>query len=417
MKKCFVISPFGPEGSETRRNSDDLYELIIQPALEVFDFDVVRGDKLYSVTAITEDIINHVQNSELCIIDLTGNNPNVYYECGRRHETAKPFIHVKRIGEQIPFDIAGIRTIDYDLSDGRKIKNSIVTLRKFIQELENSGYGSQSSSFSLNDIATTLSRIERKMDNIGSSQPVTTSETGSAIQGNPARVFYDAYAKGDYKLAVQGLKRFMKINHEPDLHLDLAALLVEAYEPDSVGILKNILDKDFDSLKSTMIATALHSLYLFSTAALTIKDDYEYIKGLTDKALKRKMSDKDKARFMNVLANIEYGIKDDLKALEFQKKTIELDPAEPAYHYNVATIYDSLKMTEELLKSLNMLITVYKSKDPLKDKFEISYLEYAKRKFSENKKMDKVAEIDEIIETSRMSSANKPKIDAGIYQF
>jgi len=44
-------------------------------------------------------------------------------------------------------------------------------------------------------------------------------------------------------------------------------------------------------------------------------------------------------------------------------------------------------------------------------------LEYAKRKFSENKKMDKVAEIDEIIETSRMSSANKPKIDAGIYQF
>jgi len=96
MKKCFVISPIGAEESEARKNADDLFELIIEPALEKYDFKVIRGDMVSNSTSITDDVIKMTQNSELYIIDLTGHNPNVFYECGRRHETSKPFILIKR---------------------------------------------------------------------------------------------------------------------------------------------------------------------------------------------------------------------------------------------------------------------------------------------------------------------------------
>src|SRR5438874_38444 len=98
-KICFVISPLGMEDSEIRKQSDDLYELILQPSLEKFNFDIVRADKIPRPAVITTDIIQLVQEADLCIIDLTDHNPNVFYECGRRHETAKPFIQIIRKGD------------------------------------------------------------------------------------------------------------------------------------------------------------------------------------------------------------------------------------------------------------------------------------------------------------------------------
>ena len=37
MRKCFVISPIGEEGSKIRQHADDVYEFIIEPALKHFD--------------------------------------------------------------------------------------------------------------------------------------------------------------------------------------------------------------------------------------------------------------------------------------------------------------------------------------------------------------------------------------------
>ncbi len=66
-----------------------------------------------------------VQEADLCVVDLTDRNPNVFYECGRRHETGKPAILVIRKGEKIAFDLAGIRTISYDLDTPRSTRESV----------------------------------------------------------------------------------------------------------------------------------------------------------------------------------------------------------------------------------------------------------------------------------------------------
>ncbi|HXS37535.1 MAG TPA: hypothetical protein VN721_12605 [Flavipsychrobacter sp.] len=404
MKTCFVISPIGQEGTDTRKNADDLYDLIIEPALEKYEFNVVRGDKVMTTSAITEDIVNYVQNSELCIIDLTGQNPNVFYETGRRHETAKPFIHIRRKGEQLPFDIAGIRTIDYDLSDGRKIKESIDNLRQFINELEITGYGSQSSSFSLNSIATTLSRIERKIDAIDTNAPAIATNGAEKLTGNPARIFYDAITLGNYTQATVALKKFMVINNDPNLHLNMALALVEAYEPSGVPIVREILEKDFDSLNTSTIAIALDDLYRFHTAAMNIKDQYDYIKGFIQKTLERNATDKEKAALYNTFASLEDAIKNEMKALEYQKKSVELDPAEPAYQYNMAILCGILGLKDDVLKSLDYLVAIYNSRDPRKEKINIDYLNYAKGIYKKNGVNDKTNQIDDIINNAKKYS-------------
>ena len=54
---CFIISPIGESGSEIRRNADDLRDLIIKPVMELYGFDVVRGDHRSEAGQIDIDLI------------------------------------------------------------------------------------------------------------------------------------------------------------------------------------------------------------------------------------------------------------------------------------------------------------------------------------------------------------------------
>ena len=399
MKTCFVISPIGPDGSEQRKNADDLFDLIIQPALEVFDFKVIRGDKLLTVSAITDDIVNYIQNSELCIIDLTGHNPNVFYECGRRHETARPYIHIKKKGEQIPFDISGIRTIDYDLSEGRKIRESIEYLRKFITELENTGYSSQSSTFSLTNLATTLTRIERKLDSVnnGYDNSVTSGvNTKQDFQGSPYRVYLEAIKVGEYEKATIALKKFMKINSDVDLHLDLCTYLTDAFEPSAVILSRAILDNKFDTLKISIVAVALDSLTRFYADAMSIEAEYNYLINYITRVLERCENDIDKSSLYNVAASLEFYRKNDLKALDYQKKAVELRISSPLL-YNLAKIYEALERRNEMIATLDDYIYYISNHKDAASKDEVSYLEYAKGKYIEAKNEDKILKIDTLV--------------------
>ncbi|MGN0355040.1 MAG: nucleoside 2-deoxyribosyltransferase [Muricoprocola sp.] len=116
-RMCFVVSPIGDEGSDIRRNADQLFNHIIKPVCEKCGFDAVRIDHENTPDSITQGILDSLHNYDLVIADLTGHNPNVFFEMGYRTSIGKPIIHLKRKGENIPFDVSSIRTFDYDLTD------------------------------------------------------------------------------------------------------------------------------------------------------------------------------------------------------------------------------------------------------------------------------------------------------------
>ena len=117
MKYCFVVSPIGEEGSEIRANADKLLKHIINPVCQSCGFMVERVDQLNDSDSITQIIIDKLLSADLVIADISGHNPNVFYEMGYRKCTGKPIIHLKRKGEKLPFDVNTIRTFEYDLTD------------------------------------------------------------------------------------------------------------------------------------------------------------------------------------------------------------------------------------------------------------------------------------------------------------
>ncbi|MCI9141442.1 MAG: nucleoside 2-deoxyribosyltransferase [Lachnospiraceae bacterium] len=117
QRKCFVISPIGDPGSDIRKNADQLFNHIIKPVCEKCGFKAIRIDHENTPDSITQEILDSLYNYDLVIADLTGHNPNVFFEIGYRTSTGKPIIHLKRKGEKIPFDVSSIRTFDYDLTD------------------------------------------------------------------------------------------------------------------------------------------------------------------------------------------------------------------------------------------------------------------------------------------------------------
>lgn len=131
-KTCFVISPIGKDGSETRKKMDLAYNHIIRPVVEEAGYEPIRADHIKESGLITRQIVDRLLNSDLVIADLTNENPNVYYELAIRHVADKPVIHmISPIDAYIPFDISIMRTIKYDLD----IESGLVartTLREMV---------------------------------------------------------------------------------------------------------------------------------------------------------------------------------------------------------------------------------------------------------------------------------------------
>lgn len=133
-KVCFVIAPIGEENSEIRKRSDQVLNYIIKPCCEKYSYDVLRADKISEPGLITTQIIEHIINDELVIADLTGKNPNVFYELAIRHASGKPVVQLIEKGEVIPFDVGGIRTIYVDIHD---IDSISVAKQQLIENIKN----------------------------------------------------------------------------------------------------------------------------------------------------------------------------------------------------------------------------------------------------------------------------------------
>ena len=129
-KNCFVVCPIGNEGSEIRKQADILFDHVIEPACDKFNFNPIRADKIATTGLITNKVIKNLRDAEIVVADLTGHNPNVFYELGVRHALNKHVILIKNQKDKRPFDIQSINIIDYlsldDPKEMQKLKNNVI---------------------------------------------------------------------------------------------------------------------------------------------------------------------------------------------------------------------------------------------------------------------------------------------------
>ncbi|MDQ3305226.1 MAG: hypothetical protein M3535_04470, partial [Actinomycetota bacterium] len=99
----------------------------------------LRADRISESGRITQQVIQHITDDDLVIADLTGSNPNVYYELALRHALSKPFVQLLTGTDPLPFDIADQRTIMVDHQDLDSVASATDELRRQIQALHDSG--------------------------------------------------------------------------------------------------------------------------------------------------------------------------------------------------------------------------------------------------------------------------------------
>jgi len=108
----FVIMQIGGKESLERKRADEVFKYVIKPAIEARGLKPLRADLDASPGAITPKLLKDLVESKLVIADLTGRNPNVFYELGIAHSFAKPLIAIADSVSGLPFDNKDERVIE-----------------------------------------------------------------------------------------------------------------------------------------------------------------------------------------------------------------------------------------------------------------------------------------------------------------
>lgn len=135
-KRCFLVAPIGEPGSDTHKRSNVVLKYILRPPVENCGYELIRADDISSPGMVTIQVLNHLAQDDLVIADLTGQNPNVYYEVGIRHSNGKPIIHIIEAKEHIPFDVAAFRTIVVDHRDLDRVEQAKNQITSAVEAVE-----------------------------------------------------------------------------------------------------------------------------------------------------------------------------------------------------------------------------------------------------------------------------------------
>ena len=139
----FVAMPFGlKQGIDFNR----VFREYIEPALTEAHFEVFRADEEMRAGNIRTDMFQQLLIADLVVVDLSIDNPNVWYELGVRHALrSRGVIQIVTQREQMPFDVYTDRIIRYHTKDGvpdpEFLQQDKVKLAQFATETMASWHG------------------------------------------------------------------------------------------------------------------------------------------------------------------------------------------------------------------------------------------------------------------------------------
>lgn len=94
------------------RKYDETYKTLKEASSEV-GMDCVRVDDIWENNSIMQDIASLICRAQVVVADLTGKNPNVFYETGIAHTLGREVILITQNPEDVPFDLRHLRNIKY----------------------------------------------------------------------------------------------------------------------------------------------------------------------------------------------------------------------------------------------------------------------------------------------------------------
>lgn len=125
---CFVLMPFDA-------SFNDIYEFGIKGACTDAGIYCERVDEQVFFGSMLERIYSQISRADLLVADMTGKNPNVFYEVGYAHALGKNVVLLTSVAQDIPFDLKHFPHIVY----GTEIKTLRSSLTRHLKHLASEG--------------------------------------------------------------------------------------------------------------------------------------------------------------------------------------------------------------------------------------------------------------------------------------
>ena len=350
-KTCFIISPIGDEKSETRECAD-LFRSVVKEVAELHDLRAYRADEITGTSDINMDVMDSVINSDMCIVDLTGLNPNVMFEFGIRYQTKKYYVICAKTGTKLPFDMISKRTIFYDdlniTKNAKKLKDQ---LREYIRQAEKNDYQAEEIA-SLKSIYELIQTVLKKVDRISSGQQKVTVGSDNidlvAMDERPlirelgaAGAFTYAYESQNIQLAEKVIEYCRKLPHLENKLCALAAMGSQKATIELIKLLENAEDKSVFADVKQVIGTAT------SGVMIGYNDGIESLRAVFEKYELWAEDNKERAFILNQKQRLYAFEHKWNEAMQLAKKVLELDAEELGYIYNYAFTLKELNRNSE----------------------------------------------------------------------
>jgi len=127
----FMVMPFKDQLAE------DAYTHSTRPVIDSCGLKIIRADEIFSPNPVFDDILASLEQAIIVIVDISGHNPNCFYELGVAH-TLKPSRTIMITHDDYdksPFDVAHFRIIKYQNTITGKTDYD-TALRKTIQSIQ-----------------------------------------------------------------------------------------------------------------------------------------------------------------------------------------------------------------------------------------------------------------------------------------
>lgn len=85
----------------------------LQDAAEQVGMRCQRADDIWETDTVIQDVVNLIGRAKIVVCDLTGRNPNVFYETGVAHTLGRDVILIAQSAGDVPFDVGHIRHLRY----------------------------------------------------------------------------------------------------------------------------------------------------------------------------------------------------------------------------------------------------------------------------------------------------------------
>ena len=137
MGTCFVMQPF--DGSTFDKRYDDIFA----PAIRNAGLDSYRVDQDPNVVIPIQDIENGIRDAQICLAEITLDNPNVWFELGFAIASGKEVVLVcsDERTTRFPFDVQHRTIIKYSTGaprDYKELEKRITArIKAYIQKTEN----------------------------------------------------------------------------------------------------------------------------------------------------------------------------------------------------------------------------------------------------------------------------------------